>query len=63
MTKEEAAIVAAYTGIMIGDFSVMHDYVEKKLDRPVFTHEFADRETVDQIKEKTREDFISLKVE
>lgn len=35
MTKREAAIVSAYTGILIGSFSDMHEYVEEKLQRSV----------------------------
>jgi len=50
MTKNEAAIVSAYTGVMIGDFSALHEYVEKILGRPVFTHEFASNQVAEQIK-------------
>jgi hypothetical protein len=62
MTVEEAAIVAAYTGILIGKFSDMHGYAEQKLGRPIFTHEFANPEVVKELKEKTREDFINISV-
>lgn len=39
MTKREAAIVSAYTGIMLGKFSDMLGYIEEILGRPVHTHE------------------------
>ena len=29
MTKNEAAIISLFTGILIGDFSEMHKYAEK----------------------------------
>ena len=29
MTKREAAIVSAYTGVLIGDFNEMHRYIEE----------------------------------
>lgn len=61
MTKEEAAIVSAYTGILIGEFSDMHEYVEKLLGRPVFTHEFGTG-LFEEIKEKSKVDFISITV-
>ncbi len=63
MTKREAAIVAAYTGVLIGKFSDMHEYIEEVLDRPVFTHELAQNEVIQEIKEKTKQDFVNIKVE
>lgn len=63
MTKREAAIVSAYTGILIGNFSDMHGYVEEKLGRPIWTHEFASEKLFEEIKEKTKSDFISIKIE
>ena len=63
MTKKEAAIVAAYTDTLIGEFSDLHEYIEKILNRPVFSHEFADKEIWVEIKEKSRQDFINIIVE
>lgn len=63
MTKKEAAIVSAYTGILIGEFSDLHEYIEKILDRPVFTHELSDKKLCVKIKEKSRQDFINIIVE
>lgn len=62
MTKQEAAIVAAYTGILIGNFSDMHKYAESKFKRPLFTHEFGNREIAEKLRELSKEDFISIKV-
>ena len=63
MTKQEAAIVAAYTGKFLGDFSTLHEYIEKLLQRPVFTHELASKSIANEIKEKAKNDFINLIVE
>lgn len=41
LSREDAAIVGAYTGISCGPFSDMHEYIEKILERPVWTHELA----------------------
>ncbi len=63
MTKQEAAIIMAYTGttLLTGeDFSIFHKYIEEKLERPVWTHEFADKAVWKQIKEASKEDFINL---
>lgn len=62
MTKREAAIVSAYTGILLGNFSDMHKYIEEKLGRPVQTIEFASQKLRDRIKEITKDDFINMEV-
>lgn len=62
MTKKEAAIVTMYTGVLIGKFSDAHEYAEKIIGRPIFTHEFANRELSAEIKAKSKQDFISIKV-
>lgn len=61
MTKREAAIVSAYTGVLIGDFEEMHKYIEEIMGRPVFTHELP--KLFDEIKERSKNDFVSIKVE
>ena len=61
MTDREKAIVMAHTGIcmLAGEkFSIFHEYVEKILDRPVWTHELPALES--QIKEKSKPDFLKL---
>ena len=62
MTKKEAAIVSAYTGILIGDFESLHEYVEDILGRPVWTHEMASDKTANEIKKKSKPDFMKIKV-
>jgi len=61
MNKREAAIVSAYTGILIGSFSDMHEYCEKLLGTPIFTHQFP--MLMDDIKSKSKDDFTSIVVE
>lgn len=61
MTKREAAIVSAYTGVMLGKFSDMHEYVEELIG-PVWTHHLADKEIVARIKEASKQDFVELEV-
>lgn len=63
MTKQEAAIVSAYTGFLCGEFNAMHEYIEKVLDRPVFTHELSSTIVIDEIHKKTKSDFCNLMVE
>lgn len=63
MTRREAAIITAYTGIVIGEFCYFHEYAEEIMGRPVFTHEFANEKTAAEIKAKSYNHFISIKVE
>lgn len=60
MTKEQAAIVGAYTGYLAGPFSDMHEYVEKIMGRPVWTHEMGDKEIAEQIREAAKDDFLAI---
>ncbi len=63
MTKREAAVVAVFTGILIGDFSDMHEYIEELAGRPVWTHELASEEFAAELKELARPDFMEIVVE
>lgn len=63
MTKQECAIIMAHTGIamLIGeDISIFHKYIEDIMGRPVWLHELADKNIVEEIKNKSRDDFIKL---
>jgi len=62
MTKREAAIVSAFTGVLIGDFSDMHEYIEEIMEGPIFTHQLGSKEFCEEIKAKSKEDFISIEV-
>lgn len=63
MTKREAAIIGAYTGILVGSFSDLHEYVEEIIGRPVFIHEMAFDSVADQIKRAATKDFMNLVIE
>ncbi len=63
MTKRECAIVMAHTGICMltdGDFQIFHEYVEKIMGRPVWTHEMGIPEVAEEIKQKSLADFLEL---
>lgn len=60
MTKREAAVIGAYTGILVGKFSDMQTYVEGLLGRPVFTHELGDKAFTKKIKELAKPDFLDI---
>lgn len=61
MTSEEKAIVMAHTGVCMlteDKFHIFHEYVEKLMGRPVYTHELYS--LADEIKERSKDDFIKL---
>lgn len=62
MTRREAAIIGAYTGICIGKFEDIHSYVEKIMNRPVWSHEFASEKFHEEIKQKSKSDFLNLTI-
>jgi hypothetical protein len=63
MTKREAAIVGAYTGYLLGDFTDMHEYITEIMERPVFTHELGNEKIREEIKQKAKPDFISIDID
>lgn len=60
LTKEQASIIGAYTGITVGPFTHIHEYAEKVLNRPIFTHEFASRQLMDELKNASFDDFMKV---
>ena len=61
LTKEQAIAITGFTGIMAcKSFSDFHGDVEKRLGRPVFTHEFANKKLSEEIKELYKTDFIEM---
>lgn len=60
MTKQEKIVVSAYTGVLMCDFSDLHEYIERKLGRPVWTHEMASEEVQKEIRQKTKDDFLEI---
>ena len=60
LTSEEAAILGAFTGTLLGPFSELHDYVETILGRPVWTHEMASKEVAAEIRKAALPDARKL---
>lgn len=61
MTTRECAIVMAHTGICMLEgesFDEFYKYLHELFGRPVYTHEILF--IADEIKERSREDFIKL---
>ena len=56
LTKRQAAIIGAFTGILAGPFQDVHEYAEEIIGRPIWTHEWP----ADKIKEAARSDFEDI---
>lgn len=53
MTREEAILLSAYTGFMLTpDFGELQKFCEETLGRPVWTHEFADKQIFEDLRAK-----------
>lgn len=62
LTLEQAVIISAYTGFVLCPFSAIHEEVEKRLGRPVFTHEFPSIHE-SEIMPAFRDDFVAMGIE
>jgi len=60
LTKRQAQIVGAFTGIVAGPFPELHEYIQEILGRPVFTIELGNEEMADRISAAAKEDFLNL---
>lgn len=60
LTLEQAVIISGYTGYLICPFAALHDEIEKRMGRGVFTHEMADPDTMAEIKLQFKDDFIAM---
>jgi hypothetical protein len=60
LTREQAAIIGAYTGISAGPFGDIQKYADEKLNTVTFTHQFASETFWKMLKEASKEDFISI---
>lgn len=58
LTKEQAAIIGAYTGVLAGPFSDMAEYAERKLGRPIWTHQYP--AIAAELKAAAKEDFLAI---
>lgn len=61
LTKQQAAIIGAYTGITCGPFNDIHEYVDSFPQfKGIMTHEFADKSIVEEIREAVKPSFLAI---
>lgn len=51
LSPHQCAVLTAFTGILIGRMDWFHKYAEQVMERPVYTHEFAEQAIWNQLKD------------
>ncbi len=60
LTREQAAIIGAYTGVTCGPFGDVHEYAERLMGESLTTIAFAMPQFVSKLRERARDDFLSI---
>lgn len=60
LTKEQGVIITGFTGVLACDFSDFHADIERRMGRPVWTHEMSNAEFMEHMKELYRTDFVAI---
>lgn len=60
LTREQAAIIGAYTGFTAGPFADVHQLAEEVLGRPFFTHEFANSKLATELREAIKPRYLEI---
>ena len=60
MTKKEALIISAYTGVLMVDFKSYHSFLEERIGRPIMSHELSEERFMAKIKECVKKDFLAI---
>ncbi len=60
LTKEQCIVITGYTGVLFGQIEWFLDDAEKRLGRPILTHEMRSDEVMKSIKKAYSNDFHNL---
>lgn len=60
LTKEQAAILGAFTGFTLGPFGDIQEYAERLFGEPLVTSAFASKAFAEQLREKARHDVMNI---
>ena len=60
MTKREAAIISAFTGIMMGKFEDLVKYAEEKFDNTIYSQDFLDNCFKEELRREAAYDFFMI---
>lgn len=62
MTKREAAIIGAYTGVVVGEYTDLMSYISDLVGGPIVDATLSTFGMTDYIKGLARNDFMALQV-
>ena len=60
LTKEQAAIIGAYTGFLCGEFEDIHAKIEEVMGRSVWTHELANEAFMEELRAALKPQFLAI---
>ena len=60
LTREQAAIIGLYTGILCGQFSDVHELAEKIHGGPIRALNIANNEFVEELQQKVKPQFLEI---
>ena len=60
LTREQAAIISIYTGVLCGPFEDMHNKAEDLVGHQVFSTQFGNKIFVEHLKSKVKSEFLAL---
>lgn len=60
LTRKQAAVIGAYTGVLVGRWQDLHEYIDGIMERPVYSHELGDKKIAREIKAKAAKDFLAI---
>lgn len=61
LTRRQAAIIGAFTGVCCGPFEDIHAYVDSLPGfKGIMSHNFADKDTVAKIEKAAHADFLAI---
>jgi hypothetical protein len=60
MTRAERIVVSGYTGFLMCEFGELHEDIERRADRSVFTHELGGEAGRQMVQRLYMEDFMAL---
>lgn len=60
MTRREAAILSAYTGVLIGEIVYLQTYLEEKLGEPISINDLSNLNLTQEQRDKIKNDFFGL---
>lgn len=61
LTKEQGIVITGYTGFLACKFDHFHEDVEKRMGRPVFTHEMGNSDFMEnKVREAYKQDFLEM---